>query len=198
MNPLWNTSPVHTPATDQALTDGGQRQRRHGQQARFQQVVPHAAPGTGHRASLLQTSVNSGTARGITIRPVSARTSSEGVFIINVVKSQPFIGPGPGRNRAPLGPEVAACRPWLDEQLRIIRPEIVVPMGRIALESFLPGASISSVHGRPLRRAPAARGEAGTPRTGPKVANRQRDADVGAFNGARMCLIWSSWVWSRG
>jgi len=71
------------------------------------------------------------------------------VFITNVVKSRPFVGPPPGRNRAPLGPEIAACRFWLDQQLRIIRPQIVVPMGRVALEYFLPGASISSVHGRP-------------------------------------------------
>ncbi|MDQ7844871.1 MAG: uracil-DNA glycosylase [Armatimonadota bacterium] len=71
------------------------------------------------------------------------------VFITNVVKSRPFEGPPPGRNRAPRGPEIAACRIWLDEQLRIVDPAVVVPMGRIAVERFLPGVSISAVHGRP-------------------------------------------------
>ena len=74
------------------------------------------------------------------------------VYITNVVKSRPFVGPPPGRNRAPLVNEIQACRRWLDEQLRIIRPEIVVAMGRIALEYFLPGTKVTAVHGTPQRR----------------------------------------------
>ncbi len=72
------------------------------------------------------------------------------VYITNVVKSRPFIGPPPGRNRAPAAGEIEACRPWLDEQLKIIQPEIVVPMGRVALAYFLPKRKISDVHGQPL------------------------------------------------
>ncbi|MDR7505655.1 MAG: uracil-DNA glycosylase [Armatimonadota bacterium] len=71
------------------------------------------------------------------------------VFITNVVKSRPFDGPPPGRNRAPRATEIAACRPWLEEQLRLIDPAVVVPLGRIAVEHFLPGVTISTVHGRP-------------------------------------------------
>jgi len=75
----------------------------------------------------------------------------EQVYITNVVKSRPFVGPPPGRNRAPAPAEIAACRRWLDEQIRIIRPEIIVAMGRVALEYFAPGLKISRAHGRPFR-----------------------------------------------
>lgn len=82
----------------------------------------------------------------------AAGLTRRNVYITNVVKSRPFIGPPPGRNRVPAAGEIQACRAWLDEQLRIIQPQIVVAMGRIALEYFLPGAKISAVHGRPQRR----------------------------------------------
>lgn len=74
------------------------------------------------------------------------------VYITNVVKSRPFIGPPPGRNRSPLAAEIQACRRWLDEELRIIQPEIAVAMGRIAVEYFLPGKKIAEVHGIPQQQ----------------------------------------------
>lgn len=73
------------------------------------------------------------------------------VYITNVVKSRPFIGPPPGRNRAPTAGEIVACRAWFDEQLRIIQPEIVAAMGRVALEYFFPKRKISDVHGQALQ-----------------------------------------------
>ncbi len=76
----------------------------------------------------------------------------EQVYITNVVKSRPFVGPAPGRNRPPAPAEIAACRGWLDAQIALIRPEIIVAMGRVALEYFAPGARISAVHGRALLR----------------------------------------------
>lgn len=70
------------------------------------------------------------------------------VYITNVVKSRPTSGPRPGRNRPPTLSEIAACRPWLDEQLRIIRPSVIVTLGRIALKQFVPGRPLAKVHGR--------------------------------------------------
>ncbi len=78
----------------------------------------------------------------------SVGVSRADVYITNVVKSRPVSGPPPGRNRAPTPEEIAACRPWLEEQLRIIRPQIIVTLGRIALACFLPGRKISELHGR--------------------------------------------------
>src|SRR3989304_460518 len=74
----------------------------------------------------------------------------EEVFITNVVKSHPTDRKG-GSNRAPRRDEVAACLPWLQQQLSIIRPRLVVTLGTHALHAFLPGKKISRVHGRPFQ-----------------------------------------------
>ena len=65
----------------------------------------------------------------------------EQVFITNVVKARP-----PG-NRDPRADEVAHCMPWLETQLALIQPRLVVPLGRHALAHFTDGAKISEVHG---------------------------------------------------
>ena len=70
------------------------------------------------------------------------------VYITNVVKSRPFTGRAPGRNRRPAPDEIAACVPWLHDQLAIIRPRIVVTLGGVALDCLCPGAALAAVHGR--------------------------------------------------
>jgi DNA polymerase len=65
------------------------------------------------------------------------------VFITNILKCRP-----PG-NRDPLPAEADACSPYLDLQLKLIQPEVVLILGRHALSRLLPGHdSISRVHGR--------------------------------------------------
>jgi uracil-DNA glycosylase family 4 len=71
--------------------------------------------------------------------------SRDQVYITNVVKCRP-----PG-NRDPLPDEVVACRDYLDRQLALIQPEVVVTLGRYSMERFFPGQSISRIHGRPKR-----------------------------------------------
>jgi uracil-DNA glycosylase len=63
------------------------------------------------------------------------------VYITNVVKARP-----PG-NRDPRADEVAHHMPWLEAQLALIQPKLVVPLGRHALAHFSDGAKISEVHG---------------------------------------------------
>jgi uracil-DNA glycosylase len=65
----------------------------------------------------------------------------EEVFITNVVKARP-----PG-NRDPKAGEVAHHMPWLEQQLALIRPSVVIPLGRHALAHFAPGRKITEVHG---------------------------------------------------
>jgi uracil-DNA glycosylase family 4 len=67
------------------------------------------------------------------------------VFITNVVKCRP------PNNRDPLESEITACKPWLDQQLDIIRPRIVVTLGRYSMSHYFPGESISRIHGQPRR-----------------------------------------------
>jgi uracil-DNA glycosylase len=72
------------------------------------------------------------------------------VFITNVVKARP-----PG-NRDPKRPEVEHHLPWLEAQLEILRPRLVVPLGRHALAHFVPGVKITEVHGGVIERDGAA------------------------------------------
>jgi DNA polymerase len=69
----------------------------------------------------------------------------EEVYICNVIKCRP-----PG-NRDPLKDEIEACAPYLDRQLEIIKPKLVVTLGRYSLAKFLPKASISKVRGQPIK-----------------------------------------------
>jgi uracil-DNA glycosylase family 4 len=69
----------------------------------------------------------------------------EEVYIANVIKCRP-----PG-NRDPLPDEVATCRTYLDRQIDLIRPRMVVTLGRFSMERYFPGASISRIHGQPKR-----------------------------------------------
>ena len=69
------------------------------------------------------------------------------VFITNVVKARP-----PG-NRDPKAPEVAHHWPWLERQLALIEPALLVPLGRHALARFAPDAKISEAHGTVIEAA---------------------------------------------
>ena len=69
----------------------------------------------------------------------------EQVYIANVVKCRP-----PG-NRDPLPDELSACAPYLDRQIELIRPKVIVTLGRFSMARFFPGASISKIHGQPKR-----------------------------------------------
>jgi uracil-DNA glycosylase len=65
------------------------------------------------------------------------------VYICNVVKSRP------PANRDPQADEIAACRPWLDAQIRIIDPKVVVTLGNFAARTLLETASgITRLRGR--------------------------------------------------
>ena len=65
------------------------------------------------------------------------------VYITNIVKYRP------PNNRDPLPSEKAAFLPLLIEQLNIIDPKVVITLGRISMEYFIPGERISTVHGQP-------------------------------------------------
>jgi uracil-DNA glycosylase len=69
------------------------------------------------------------------------------IYITNVVKCRP-----PG-NRDPLPDEVSACSHFLDEQVTLLRPDVILVLGRHALQRLLPGAgSITALHGTRVRR----------------------------------------------
>jgi uracil-DNA glycosylase family 4 len=76
---------------------------------------------------------------------VSINLTRRDVFIANVIKCRP-----PG-NRDPLPEEIEACKPFLDRQIEIIQPKLVVTLGRFSMARAFPKARISRIHGRPRK-----------------------------------------------
>lgn len=64
------------------------------------------------------------------------------VFICNMLRHRP------PDNRDPLPEEIEACEPFLDEQIKIIEPKIIVTLGRFSMNKFLPNEYISKIHGQ--------------------------------------------------
>lgn len=58
------------------------------------------------------------------------------VYIANIVKCRP-----PG-NREPEAAEVATCKPFLEQQIGIIRPAVIITLGNVALQSLLNNPSL--------------------------------------------------------
>lgn len=67
------------------------------------------------------------------------------IYITNIVKYRP------PNNRDPLPEEKAAFLPYLEKQLEIINPKLIVTLGRHSMDVLLPGLKISQVHGEPKR-----------------------------------------------
>lgn len=65
------------------------------------------------------------------------------VYITNVVKCRP------PNNRDPSPSEIAACRQYLDQQIAILHPTVIVTLGRHSMSRWFPGESISRIHGQP-------------------------------------------------
>jgi len=69
----------------------------------------------------------------------------EDVYISNVVKYRP------PENRDPTKEEKEQCMPWLQMEISIIKPKIIVPLGRHALSHFFPKLTIGDAHGKPQK-----------------------------------------------
>ena len=71
-----------------------------------------------------------------------AGLSRERVFIANMIKCRP------PQNRDPVPAEMAACSKYLNRQIELIDPKLIVTLGRFSLGRFFPGESISRARGR--------------------------------------------------
>ena len=67
----------------------------------------------------------------------------EDVFIANVVKCRP------PSNRDPQPDEIDACRSYLERQIELINPKVIVTLGRFSMARYFPDAKISKIHGQP-------------------------------------------------
>lgn len=139
--------------TLQAIAKDVQACRR----CRLYQTATRAVPGEGNpQAKLMFIGEGPGYYEDQTGRPfvgqagkllekllASIGLKREEVFIGNVIKHRP------PDNRDPLPDEIEACRLWLDEQIEVIQPEVIVTLGRFSMAKFIPGVLISQVHGQP-------------------------------------------------
>lgn len=64
------------------------------------------------------------------------------VYICNVIKCRP------PENRDPLPTEIGNCQKWLDQQIEMISPKMIVTLGRYSLAKYFPGETISKIHGK--------------------------------------------------
>lgn len=67
------------------------------------------------------------------------------VFIANVVKCRP------PNNRDPQPEELTACRSYLDRQIELVNPKVIVTLGRFSMYRYFPGQAITKIHGQPKR-----------------------------------------------
>lgn len=76
----------------------------------------------------------------------SIKLDRSDVYITNIVKYRP------PNNRDPEPEEKKEFFPYLIKQLAVIEPKVVIPLGRHAMNAFLPDYKISQVHGKAYRR----------------------------------------------
>ena len=69
----------------------------------------------------------------------------EDVYIANMLKCRP------PENRDPLQDEIAACGGYLDRQIKLIAPKVIVTLGRFSFGKFFPGEAISKARGTPRK-----------------------------------------------
>ncbi len=71
----------------------------------------------------------------------------EQVYIANVIKCRPT------GNRDPLPTEITNCEHWLNSQIDIIKPRMIVTLGRYSMARYFPGKTISKIHGTARKEA---------------------------------------------
>ncbi len=71
----------------------------------------------------------------------SGLTEAE-VYISNIIKVRP------PDNRDPSPEEIMAFKPYLDAEIKLIKPKLIVTLGRFSMAKFLPEVKVSQVHGR--------------------------------------------------
>ena len=73
----------------------------------------------------------------------SIKLPREEVFITNVICYRP------PENRDPFPEEIEAFAPYIDEMIEVIKPKVIVTLGRFSMAKFIPGVKITVVHGKP-------------------------------------------------
>lgn len=67
------------------------------------------------------------------------------IYICNVLKCRP------PQNRDPLPEEIEACKAYLDQQIALIRPKVIITISRFAMARWFADKKISDIHGKPKK-----------------------------------------------
>jgi uracil-DNA glycosylase len=75
-------------------------------------------------------------------------TARERIYIAAVTRCYPGPSPSGRGDRVPSNVERDNCAGWLDDELRLIRPRLLIPVGKLAIERFLPRLPLEQLIGR--------------------------------------------------
>ena len=73
------------------------------------------------------------------------------IYFAAVCRCFPGKAPG-GSDRVPNPQEIENCSSWLDRELEILRPRLIIPVGKLAIAQFLPLTKLEEVIGHSFRR----------------------------------------------
>jgi len=91
-----------------------------------------------------------------------------------------FPGKNPqGGDRVPDRQEIANCRPWLERELELLEPDLIVPVGKLAVAQFMPVARLADVVGARYRLRIGDRGVDAVPLPHPSGASTWHRTDPG-------------------
>jgi len=79
---------------------------------------------------------------------VEEETARRRIYIAAITRCYPGPSPSGRGDRVPSPTEQEACAVWLDAELRIIRPKVLIPVGRLAITRFLPNLPLHQLIGR--------------------------------------------------
>src|SRR5947207_1552541 len=81
---------------------------------------------------------------------VEEKTFRENVFMAAVCRCFPGKAKG-GGDRVPTPAEIGACSEWMEREIAMMRPELIIPVGRLAIERFLKAAPLAEIIGKKWR-----------------------------------------------
>jgi uracil-DNA glycosylase len=78
---------------------------------------------------------------------IDEATARESIYIAAITRCFPGPHPSGRGDRVPTRDEQSSCADWLEHELRIIQPKLLIPVGRLAIERFLPALPLSDLIG---------------------------------------------------
>jgi uracil-DNA glycosylase len=79
---------------------------------------------------------------------VDEETARKRIYIAAITRCYPGPSPSGRGDRVPSPSEQEACAVWLDAELELIRPKLLIPVGRLAITRFLPNLPLDQLVGR--------------------------------------------------